>query len=416
VRKPDDIPQRNGSVLKTRTDASADPLTLEALRYLCTPKGQELLVAARETTGAGLSAQEALRTHFPVPMCHAALGLVQLRERAKDKFARAEQMFFDREGYEMATRTEVAQYRAWRLREYTDILDLCCGIGGDLLFLGQDARVTAVDAEHRRLQMAKLNCSVYELSTIHFVAADVRSLKPRADAIFFDPARRSHGARKRRSADYEPPLVFADELRSRVAEVAVKVSPAIPEEEIPPNCEVEFVSSEGQCREAVLYFGRLATASRRATILPERHTLASDGEGAAPIGLPGTYVYDPDPAVVRAHLIDELARKLDGWKLDPQIAYISSDQLIQTPFARAYRVLETLPFQVKKLRRRLREQGFFPQQVKRRRFPLEPIEVERKLGIDSGDIPVALLLTRLAEKTTCLICQTMGNSADSIGA
>ena len=89
MRKPDDIPQRNGSVLKTRTDASADPLTLEALRYLCTPKGQELLVAARETTGAGLSAQEALRTHFPVPMCHAALGLVQLRERAKDKFARA---------------------------------------------------------------------------------------------------------------------------------------------------------------------------------------------------------------------------------------------------------------------------------------------------------------------------------------
>ena len=75
-----------------------------------------------------------------------------------------------------------------------------------------------------------------------------------------------------------------------------------------------------------------------------------------------------------------------------------------------------MPFQVKKLRRHLREQGFFPQQVKRRRFPLEPIEVERKLGIDSGDIPVALLLTRLADKTTCLMCQIIGNSTDSISA
>ncbi|MFT5087352.1 MAG: SAM-dependent methyltransferase [Candidatus Latescibacterota bacterium] len=353
---------------------------------------------------------------FPVEMCRAALGLVQLRDRAKEKFARAEQMFFDREGYEMATRAEVAQYRAWRFREHTDILDLCCGIGGDLLFLGQNAQVTAVDAERRRLEMARLNCSVHELSTIRFIAADVRTLRPRGDAIFFDPARRSDGRRRRRSADYEPPLAFADELRRHIADVAVKVSPAIPEEEIPSGCEVEFVSSRGQCREAVLYFGRLATAARRATILPARDTIASDGGGPAPVGPPGAYVYDPDPAVVRSHLIDELARKLDGWKLDEQIAYLSSDTLIQTPFARAYRVLETMPFQVKKLRRRLREQGFFPQQVKRRRFPLEPIEVERKLGIDSGDIPVALLLTRLADKTTCLICQIIGNSAGSISA
>jgi len=386
------------------------------LRYLCTTAGQELLVAAQETGNAGLSAQEALRTHFPVAMCRAALGLVQLRDRAKDKFARAERMFFDREGYEMATRTEVAQYRAWRLREYGDILDLCCGIGGDLLFLGQGARVTAVDAERRRLEMARLNCAVHELSTVRFIAADARALRPRGDAIFFDPARRSGGARRRRSADYEPPLAFVNELRHHVADVAVKVSPAIPEEEIPSDCEVEFVSSSGQCREAVLYFGRLATTARRATILPARHTIASDGVGPAPVGPPGAYVYDPDPAVVRSHLIDELARQLDGWKLDEQIAYLSSDTLVQTPFARAYRVLETLPFQVKKLRRRLREQGFFPQQVKRRRFPLEPIEVERKLGIDSGDIPVALLLTRLADKTTCLICQIIGNSADSMSA
>ncbi len=381
---------------------------------MCTPTGQELLVAAKATTGAGLSAQEALRRRFPVLMCHAALGLVQLRDHAKEKFARAEQMFFDREGYEMATRAEVAQYRAWRLRDRAEIVDLCCGIGGDLLFLGQAARVTAVDVEHRRLQMARLNCAAHELSAVHFVAADARVLKPRGDAIFFDPARRSDGARRRRSADYDPPLAFVNELQRHVADVAVKVSPAIPEEEIPSGCEVEFVSSGGQCREAVLYFGRLATAARRATILPERHTITSDLEGPAPIGPPGAYVYDPDPAVVRAHLIDELARKLGGWKLDAQIAYLSSDTFVQTPFARAYRVLETLPFQIKKLRRRLREQGFFPQQVKRRRFPLEPIEVERKLGIDSGDIPVALLLTRLADRTTCLICQNMGNSADSI--
>ena len=64
-------------------------------------------------------------------MCRAGLALVDLRQRAAVKFARAGEMFFDREGLEMATREEVARYRAWRLREAGDVADLCCGIGGD---------------------------------------------------------------------------------------------------------------------------------------------------------------------------------------------------------------------------------------------------------------------------------------------
>ena len=96
-------------------------------------------------------------------------------------------------------------------------------------------------------------------------------------------------------------------------------------------------------------------------------------------------------------------------KVDAQIAYLSSDALAATPLARAYHVLDVLPFQVKKLRQHLRHEGVFPQQIKRRRFPLEPTEVERKLGVTSGDVPVVLILTRLDDKTTCLICETVAN-------
>ncbi len=386
-------------------EASTDPLTLGALRYLQTPTGQQLLAAAAQG-GGDLNAQEALRAHFPAEMCRAALALVAVRAAAGEKFARAERMLFDREGFEMATRAEVAQYRAWRLRGCETILDLCCGIGGDMLYLGRDARVIGVDVARRRLEMARHNCAVYEVGNARFVAADARGIQPNADAVFFDPARRGERGRRRSGAEYDPPLSFVEALRARVSRVAVKVSPAIPEEELPGDGEVEFVSSAGQCREAVLYFGALATARRRATLLPERHTLTDDGLGAEPVGPVGTYIYDPDPAIVRAHLIDELARRLGAWKLDAQIAYLSSDTLVTTPLARAYRVLQVMPFQIKKLRQHMRRAGFFPQQIKRRRFPLEPVEVERKLGIRTGDTPVVLILTRLEDKTACLICET----------
>ncbi len=387
-------------------EASTDPLTLEALRYLQAPAGRQLLEAIA-SEGNSLNAQQALRTRFPAEMCRAALALTEVRAVAGDKFERAADMLFDREGFEMATRAEVAQHRAWRLRAFDTIADLCCGIGGDLIYLGRTARVIGIDVSQRRIEMARHNCATYEVEEARFVAADVQTIRPRAEAALFDPARRGARGRRLSGAEYEPPLSFVDSLRAHVPNLAVKVSPAIPEEELPDGCEVEFVSSGGQCREAALYFGGLTTARRRATLLPERHTLTDDGSGSEPVAGVGAYVYDPDPAVVRAHLIDELARLLGAWKLDSQVAYLSNDALVATPLARAYQVLDVLPFQVKKLRQYLRREGFFPQQIKRRRFPLEPIEVERKLGVHTGDIPVVLILTRLADKTACLICKTM---------
>ena len=165
----------------------------------------------------------------------------------------------------------------------------------------------------RRIEMARHNCAAYGIDGAHFIAADVRTLQPRADAALFDPARRGARGRRRSGAEHDPPLSYVETIRAHLPEVVVKVSPAIPEEELPDGCEVEFVSSGGQCREAALYFGALATAKRRATLLPERHTLTEDGLGSEQVGPVGAYVYDPDPAVVRAHLIDELARKLGAW-------------------------------------------------------------------------------------------------------
>lgn len=391
---------------------AADPITLEALQFFTRPAGQELLARAADLAEDEWQAQKELRARFPAPLCRAALALVELRRAGGDKFAQAQVMFFDRAGLEMASREEVARHRARRLAGYSTVMDLCCGIGGDLLELARHSRVTAVDSDRRRLQMARLNCAALGRENVCFALADVRHLKPRAEVIFIDPSRREPEERRvRQSAAYSPPLSLVADLRRIVPAVAAKVSPAIADDELPPDCEVEFVSAAGQCREAVLYCGPLATAARRATLLPGGHTLESETGAAVPVAPPGAFVYDPDPAVVRAHLIEPLARRLGAWKLDAQIAYLSGAEHVATPFARAYRVLACQPFHLKRLRRLLQDQKMRAVEIKKRRFPMTPEQLRRELGsgpgkrTESAAQAVTLILTRLDDRPVCLICE-----------
>ena len=381
----------------------ATPITLDALRFFRSPPGEGLLAEAAALGADELRASQILRARFPADLCRAALALVQLRQAAREKFSLADHMYFDREGLEMASREEISTYRAARFHDGQTVADLGCGIGGDLLGLAARCRVQAIDLDRLRLEMARLNLRAAGLDAA-LVQADIRHFRIRTDGIFLDPARRLEGRRVRSAEDYSPPLSFVQELRRVTPAVAVKVSPAIDEAEIPGDCEVEFISAGHQCREAVLYFGPLASAGRRATILPGPHSLVSTPGPAVPVAPPGSVLYDPDPALVRAHLFDELAGRLDAWKLDPQIAYLSSDTFTPTPFARGYHVQAFLPFNLKKLRQFLLREGLFPAEIKKRRFPIEPQELRQLLDLPSQGQGVTLILTRIAGRASVFIC------------
>jgi hypothetical protein len=354
-----------------------------------------------------LRAQEALRAEYPAAWCRAALALVELRRVAAAKFPAAERMYFDRAGLEMASADDVARHRARRFARYGTVLDLCCGIGGDLLALSQGSAVLAVDTDPRRLAMARLNCQALGRSGVHLAAADVRDLRLAGDAAFCDPARRlASGQRLRSTESYSPPLSWLTATRRLVPAVAVKVSPAIDEDEIPVDCEMEWVSWRGQCREAVCYCGPLATASRRATVLPAGETLMETSRPpVAPVGEPGPFLYDPDPAVARAHLVEHLARRLDAWRLDPRVAYLCGNVGRLTPLASTYRVLTWVPYQLKRLRQLLIGEGLYPVEIKKRAVAMEPDDLRQRLGIREGSRPVTLVHTRVGQKPLVAICE-----------
>ncbi|WP_018252402.1 class I SAM-dependent methyltransferase [Salinispora mooreana] len=405
-------------------------MDLGQLAQLRTPAGSAVLAAATTVAGGDpLAAAAALRSAgFPADLAAAALTQAELRRRAVGKCGPgAADMFFTRAGLEQATRQVVARRRAERMRTggVRALADLGCGIGADALAAARAGiRVYGVEADPLTAAIATANAEATGLAerfTVNQGDAATFDLS-QVDGVFCDPARRASGRRIFDPNAYSPPWDFVLSLTERVPRTVVKVAPGLDHALIPPGAEAEWVSVNGDLVEAALWCGEFATVARRATVLREEpptnttgrvgplthrtraHELTSSRVAEAPVGPVRRYVYDPDPAVVRAHLVAELAGALDATLADPTIAYLYADTPTPTPFARCLEITDVLPFSLKRLRALLRERRVGRVEIRKRGSALEPEKLRRDLRL-TGDLPASLVLTRVDGAPTVLICR-----------
>jgi len=382
---------------------------------LLTPAGRELLdrLAGEDVTpDRALALSAELRRSYPPSLVAAALTQQSLRMSARAKFSRADAMLFTRAGLEQASSELAAAHSARRFRPYETVADLCCGIGGNLAALAAGSRVLAVDRDLTSLEFARHNAAACGAAhQVAAVCADVRQLgtgRARPGAIFIDPARRS-GDRRLRAGTSEPPLDWCLALPDWVPAVGIKAAPGLPRELVPPGWEAEFLAVGRSLKEALLWSPALATAPRRATILPGGDTLLPERGAPVPVAAPGAYLLDPNPAVTRAGLVEDLARRLGAWKIDPMIAFLAADELAVTPFARTLRVLESMPWNEKQVARRVRELGITAADIRRRGLAGDVDLIHRRLGLRantpaaSGQPSAVIIMTRQNDKPWGLI-------------
>jgi hypothetical protein len=426
------------------------PVTTDPASLL-TPQGAELLgrlAAQRDTATSQLALAERLRREYPASLVAAAMAQQELRRAAEAKFSRAAEMLFTRAGYEQSSSETIARYRAGRLKNARHVADLCCGIGGDLIALAAASDVLAVDRDETHARLALHNAAVYgRAGRVTAVVADVRDVRLAGiDAVFIDPARRSGpGAapagtvsagiaspgtvssgtgRRFRAGTSEPPLDWCAALASRVAAVCIKAAPGIPEELIPRAWEAEFIAEARDLKEAVLWSPSLATAPsadgpygergpRRATVLaaapgdqsPRAYTLVARPGAPVPLREPGEYLLDPNPAVTRAGLVEDLARELGGdtAKIDPQIAFLTLGRDVRTPFARTLRVRYSAPWNEKQFAKRLRELDVGAVDIRRRGLAGDVDQIRRRLKL-AGKTRATVVITRVNDRPWGLVC------------
>jgi SAM-dependent methyltransferase len=345
----------------------------------------------------------------------AVLGQSKLRAKASPKFGDfASRMLFTDAGLEQATRLRVAALHAGRFQAagLTRVADLGCGIGGDAMAMAAlDLAVTAVDADEVTATVASFNLAPFPSASVEHAQAEDFDLAG-FEAAWLDPARRTAGhsntTRLTRSEDYSPTLDFVFGLSERMP-IGVKLGPGHDRDQIPPEAEAQWVSVEGQLVEMALWFGVLARPGiRRSALLLTRDgaselTATADSEDA-PVGELGDYLYEPNGAVIRARLIGDLARTLNAEMLSEGLAYLTAPTLTPTPFATAFRVLESLPVDEKKLRIALAERHIGTLEIKKRGVDVDPATLRTRLKL-KGSESATLVLTRAAGHRVALLVE-----------
>lgn len=352
----------------------------------------------------------------------AVLTQAGLRARARAKFGElAARLLFTPAGLEQATRAPVAAQHAARFARASCriVADLGCGIGAEsLAFAAAELTPAPVELDPFTARIAAHNLAAVG-SAASVTVGDVEALPLPAgvDAVFLDPARRTAGHRDTRritsADDYSPSLGFAFAHGDRLP-TGVKLGPGFDRDLIPEVAEAQWVSVDGQLVEMGLWFGAVARPgiTRAALVVHSTQDGSSEThELVAPADMPdaetrplGEYLYEPDGAVIRSRLIGMLAEQLDAGMISEKIAYMTSDQLVSTPFTSAFRIIEQLPVKEKELRRALAERGIGRLEIKKRGADVDPAKLRGRLklkGPESG----TLFLTRSGERHIALLAE-----------
>jgi hypothetical protein len=240
------------------------------------------------------------------------------------------------------------------------------------------------------------------------------------DGLFIDPARRdlkdsttNINKRKYDINDFGPSFDFVLQA-AKLKPTIVKLGPGLDHKDIPEDAEAVWVSDDGDLVELTLYFGvlRRKEVRRAALLLSPKGTFeitSSQSERVdAPLGELGKYLYEPDAAVIRSHLVGDLAIELGLNIFSNEIAYLSGNEELSSPWLKGYEVLENLVFDRKKLKAYLREKKIGTLEIKKRGADITPEQLRRELD-PKGPESATLIVTRVEGAHRVLVVRPLKN-------
>ncbi len=337
----------------------------------------------------------------------ALLEQHDLQKRAVKKFNDPRGLLFTKLGLEQCTREPLAKYKASKLNQFPLIADLCCGIGGDSMFLETES--VGVDWQKAMVKLYGHNLGRKGKRT-RVIQADVLTCPVKAQAALLDPARRMSGQKHWSNENLSPNLEVIKSIITRYGNVCLKLGPGAPFLEDVEG-EMEYLGFGDECLELDIWTGDLGKAGQISAIdiksgLSLSLPFCDIADTFGNVQEPGKYLYEPLKVIVRSHLFGVLACELGLWQIDSQIAYLSGNKLLHHPLLKSFKVLACMPFNLKRLKLEIKKLNLGPVDVKNRGVLINKAGIERELKI-TGQRPGIVFLTRVKNKKTAIVAERL---------
>ena len=309
-----------------------------------------------------------------------------------------------------------AQYKAGLLQGQT-FADLTGGLGIDTYFIAQ--RFQQSDYVEQQTELCDLAMHNFEVLNANVKVKNesaedyLKHCEPK-DCIFIDPARRDeHGHKTVSIADCTPDVsTIQDGLLQKAEKVMIKLSPMLDIskalEELHHVKEVHVVAVANECKELVFILERGYQGEPQfvcvnlMTSQPEV-CFTQEEERQCPSRLADSvlnYLYEPNPAVMKAGCFKMLTERFDVCKLHKNSNLYTSKQCVSDFPGRIFEVVDCAPYN-KKVKQTLL-QGVEKASIAVRNFPLSVAELRRVLKINDGDV-VYLFATTLKGEEKVII-------------
>ena len=337
----------------------------------------------------------------------------QLAARKLPTWAANEELLWPKRlSMEQCSSEEAAAYKADiidRFKAEDDIfIDLTGGFGVDFATIARRFRHSIyVERDAALCKIAAHNFPLLGITDFNVVNDTAETVIERLTdtlrariIILIDPARRDNAGRKTVLIEDCAPDVCAlqERLRAVAKIVVVKLSPMLDItaaiRAIKGVSEVHTVSIGGECKEVLLVVGQevaepvIHCCGLRFTQSEEQNAMPEYADEL------GTWLYEPDAAILKAGMLKSIALRFGVRKLSPMSHLYTSDKLIEDWPGKRFPVTAWTGFSKKELRTLL--QGISCADLTVRGFPQTTATLRKQLRLREGG-PVHLFAATLAD-------------------
>ncbi len=370
-------------------------MNIEALQFLASPQGKEILDKYKDVSIKEIPSLVITLSKKEIPFVAELATLLKLRKKAQGKFSKAEEMYFTSTGLEQCSGENVSRYIADRFKKTGSIVtDLTGGMGGNSIFLAEHLKVRLVEMDEVHLYCARQNAKVYGVDkNIEFIHGKAEENIGETTAFIIDPQRTREAKTKTRSFHNSEPNIaeLLPKIKEKTENICIKISPAFDYKEVSEingSAEIEIVSEDNNNKAALLWFGDLKTATRRATILEERISFKSDDniERVKITEEIGSYLYIPNKAISKAGLVNEVATEYGLSKVSSKHDILTSKKLIHYPekVFRSFEILDYDTFSIKNSKKILKKHKIDRSHIIAHHFIKGAETLRKKLKLKEG--------------------------------